>query len=104
MMASDLTSMSPKKRGCLISDYGKVQDPHAVFCALSDMDRIAAIAKEKASGYILVETKAFTFFPSLLSNRSNVLDYAIAVNYHGLKAVACEWLSETIVMNLRRDT
>lgn len=79
-IASGLASMPPKKRGRLISDYGKVQDPHAVFCPFSDTGRIATIAKEKASGYILVETNALTFFPSLLSNRSDVLDYAIAMN------------------------
>lgn len=57
-----------------------MEDPLRVFRPLSNPDRIGDLAGEKADGYILVETDAVTFFPSIGSPSPGALDYAVAMN------------------------
>jgi hypothetical protein len=57
-----------------------MKDPSKVFRPLSDQARIRRLGGDEADGYILVETDAVTFFPSMGSSSSGALDYAVAMN------------------------
>lgn len=90
LMARDashrLAAMPPGRRTRVIDSYNRLKDPHSVFRHPSDMKRIERLAGEKIADFIIVETDAITFFPSIYS--SDALDFAVAMNrrffYNGL--------------------
>jgi len=80
-----------------------MEDPLKVFRPLSNPGRIADLAGKHADGYILVETDAVTFFPSMGSHNPGALDYAVAMNrryffrglWFSIISLNCEYLSRT---------
>jgi hypothetical protein len=87
-VAGQLAEAGPGERDRLLQMYRKMEDPLKVFRPLSDPDRIMRIGGEEAKGYILVETDAITFFPTIDSSNPGALDFAVAMNrryyYRGL--------------------
>jgi hypothetical protein len=86
--AARLAALSATRRAGAIGRYKEFRDPRLVFYALSDGERIRRLAGERVHEYILVETEAVTFFPSIYSSSPGVLDFAVAMNrrfyYRGL--------------------
>lgn len=64
----------------LLRAYRRMEDSREVFRPLSPLGRVLTLAGDEATGYILVETEAITFFPSLASANPSILDYAAAMN------------------------
>jgi hypothetical protein len=87
-VAHQLAEADPKERGRILQMYRKMEDPKKVFRPLSNPDRIMNLGGDEADGYILVETDAMTFFPSIGSSTPGALDFAVAMNrryyYRGL--------------------
>jgi hypothetical protein len=87
-VAHQLVEADPKERGRILQMYRKMEDPKKVFRPLSNPDRIMNLGGDEADGYILVETDAMTFFPSIGSSTPGALDFAVAMNrryyYRGL--------------------
>jgi hypothetical protein len=79
-VAQQLAGSDPKERERVLQTYREMEDPKRVFRPLSDPDRISKIGGEEAKGYILVETDAITFFPSIDSSNPGALDFAVAMN------------------------
>ncbi len=79
-MAGRLTESGPEERKRVLQAYQEMEDPKRVFRPLLDPDRISKIGGEEAKGYILVETDAITFFPSIDSSNPGALDFAVAMN------------------------
>jgi hypothetical protein len=75
-----MTLQSAARRERTIELYKQLQDPRAVFRKISDLQRIKRLAGDEISNYILVETDAVTFFPSIHSTVPGVLDFAVAMN------------------------
>ncbi len=86
--AAQLAGAEEGERELTLSRYREMDDPRQVFRPLSDPDRIVDLGGEEADGYILVETDAITFFPSIGSSIPGALDFAVAMNrryyYRGL--------------------
>jgi hypothetical protein len=70
--------MDPEKRKSLIESYKQLENPLSVFNDASE--RLNELAGEKLRTFILVETDAVSFFPSLYSPSPIILDYAVAMN------------------------
>jgi hypothetical protein len=72
----------------LLKAYENFKEPLAIFRKLSDEKRVKRLAGERISRFIVIETDAVTFFPSIYSSIPRVLDYAVAMNrrlfYKGL--------------------
>jgi len=87
-VAGRLAESGPVERERALQVYREMEDPTRVFRPLSDRDRIMKMGGEEAEGYILVETDAITFFPSIDSSNPGALDFAVAMNrryyYRGL--------------------
>jgi len=79
-VAGRLTESGPEERKRVLQAYQEMEDPKRVFRPLLDPDRISKIGGEEAKGYILVETDAITFFPSIDSSNPGALDFAVAMN------------------------
>lgn len=79
-VARHLASASPGDRDRILQRCREMEDPRRVFRPLSDPARISRLGGEEAEGYILVETDAVTFFPSLGSSNPGPLDFAVAMN------------------------
>jgi hypothetical protein len=75
-----MTLQSAARRERTIELYKQLQDPRAVFRKISDLQRIKRLAGDEISNYILAETDAVTFFPSIHSTVPGVLDFAVAMN------------------------
>ncbi|MFB3763998.1 MAG: hypothetical protein ACE14P_01980 [Methanotrichaceae archaeon] len=90
LMARDAThrlaAMPPARRSALIDGYNRMKNPHLIFRRPLDMSRIERLAGIRIASFIVVETDAITFFPSIYS--SGALDFAVAMNrrffYNGL--------------------
>jgi len=90
LMARDashkLSAMLPKRRSAVIDGYNRLKNPHSVFRHPIDAERVERLAGDRISSFIVVETDAITFFPSIYS--SGALDFAVAMNrrffYNGL--------------------
>jgi hypothetical protein len=79
-VAGHLTESGPKECERILQTYREMEDPKRVFRPLSDPDRITKMGGEEAKGYILMETDAVTFFPSIDSSNPGALDFAVAMN------------------------
>lgn len=75
-----LADMPRVKRELAIERYKKLQDPRMVFHKPSDTKRLERLAGDKISKYILVETEAITFFPSIYTSVPGALDFSVAMN------------------------
>jgi hypothetical protein len=84
LMAKDaacrLSAMPLRKRLHVLMNYEDFRDPRVVFRKLFDPNRIARLAGDRISHYIVIETDAITFFPSIYSGFSGALDFAVAMN------------------------
>lgn len=84
LMAKDvacrLSAMPLPKRHHVLMNYDDFRDPRQVFRMPSDPDRIIRLAGERISRYIVIETDAITFFPSIHSGFAGALDFAVAMN------------------------
>lgn len=84
--AHRLSSLPPDRSSVLLKKYHALKDPGAVFYQLQDPDRIRRLAGERISSFIVIETDAVVFFPSVYSPAA--LDFAVAMNrrffYRGL--------------------
>jgi hypothetical protein len=72
--------MPTMKRELAIKRYKKLKDQRAVFHKPSDTKRLERLAGDKISKYILVETEAITFFPSIYTSFPGALDFSVAMN------------------------
>jgi hypothetical protein len=63
-----------------IKRYKKLKDQRAVFHKPSDTKRLERLAGDKISKYVLVETEAITFFPSIYTSFPGALDFSVAMN------------------------
>lgn len=79
-VARQLAEFDPGDRERILQRCREMEDPLRVFRPLSNPDRITDLAGKEADGYILVETDAITFFPSMGSATPGALDYAVAMN------------------------
>ncbi len=84
--AHRLAAMPRERRDAVLNEYYSLKDPRAVFHKPKDQSRIERLGKERLSSYIVLETDAIVFFPSLYSPAA--LDFAVAMNrrlfYRGL--------------------
>jgi hypothetical protein len=84
LMAKDaacrLSAMPLSKRLHVLTNYEDFRDPRVVFRKLSDPDRVIRLVGDRISRYIVIETDAITFFPSIYSGFAGVLDFAVAMN------------------------
>lgn len=76
--AHRLASMPQERRDAVLNEYYSLKNPRAVFHKLKDQSRIERLGKERLSSYIVLETDAIVFFPSLYSPAA--LDFAVAMN------------------------
>jgi hypothetical protein len=87
-LAHQLAEADSGERDRILQKYREMEDPHRVFRPLSDRDRVVDLGGEEGDGYILVETDAMTFFPSIGTSTPGALDFAVAMNrryyYRGL--------------------
>lgn len=90
LMARDaahrLAALPPTRRTAVLKGYDLLKNPHSIFRRVSDTERIERLGGERISDFIVVETDAATFFPSIYS--TGALDFAVAMNrrfyYNGL--------------------
>jgi hypothetical protein len=75
-----LAAKSESEREDTLELYRLLQDPRLVFRQPSDPERIKRLAGDQISKYILVETDAIAFFPSIHSSVPGILDFAVAMN------------------------
>jgi hypothetical protein len=78
--AHRLLALSPAEQKTVLKAYEDFKDPIAVFRRLSQPERVKSLAGEKISSFIVIETDAVTFFPTVYSYIPGVLDYAVATN------------------------
>lgn len=78
--ARRLSGLSRPRRESVVKRYRELRDPGNVFWPLSDPERIERLTGGRASSYILVETDAITFFPSIYSSVPGTMDFAVAMN------------------------
>jgi len=78
--AGSLADMPMIKRELAIEYYKKLKDPRTIFHKPSDTKRLERLAGDKISKYILVETEAITFFPSIYTSVPGALDFSVAMN------------------------
>ncbi|MGB3945148.1 MAG: hypothetical protein WBK88_10185 [Methanothrix sp.] len=99
-LAEELARSDPGDRDRILHRCREMEDPLEVFRPLSNPDRIADLAGKQADGYILMETDAVTFFPSMGSGTPGALDYAVAMNrryfirglWFSIISLNCEYL------------
>lgn len=99
-LAEQLARSDPGDRDRILRRWREMEDPLEVFRPLSDPERISEIAGVEGHGYILVETDAVTFFPSMGSATPKALDYAVAMNrryffrglWFSIISLNCEYL------------
>jgi hypothetical protein len=78
--ARSLADMPTIKRELAIKRYKKLKDQRMVFHKPSDTKRLERLAGDKISKYILVETEAITFFPSIYTSFPGALDFSVAMD------------------------
>ncbi len=86
--ACRLAALPACRRKAVLAAYDRFRDPGAVFGPLSDATRIDRLARERISSFIVLETEAVAFFPSIYSSLPSIQDFAVALNrrffYQGL--------------------
>lgn len=87
-VAQRLARVGPGRRDQAIGCYKRFLDPREIFCPASDMDRLKRLSEGEVSKYIMAETEAISFFPSVYTSTPEVLDFSVAMNrryyYQGL--------------------
>ncbi len=78
--ACRLSALSPAKQKTVLKAYEDFKDPLTVFRRLSQPERVNRLAGEKISSFVVIETEAVTFFPTVYSQIPGVLDFAVATN------------------------
>jgi hypothetical protein len=78
--ASHAAALPDETRRRLLQAYRDLQEPLAVFRPLCAPERVKSLAGERISSFIVLETDAVTFFPSVHSLQPGILDYAVAMN------------------------
>lgn len=78
--ARSLADLPMTKRELTTRNYKQLLDPKSVFRKLSDPKRLERLAGDKISKYIVVETEAITFFPSIYTSVPGALDFSVAMN------------------------
>jgi hypothetical protein len=78
--ARSLADMPMTERELAAKNYKQLLDPKSVFHKLSDPKRLECLAGDKASRYIVVETEAIAFFPSIYTSVPGALDFSVAMN------------------------
>jgi hypothetical protein len=84
LMARDaayrLAVIPPHERARIVEAYRTFKDPSRVFQPLKDPERAERLAGDRISGYIMLETDAVAFFPSMYASASGAVDFAVATN------------------------
>ena len=84
LMARDaavrLAMMPLEKREEVLTAYRRLKDPRLVVRKISEEERILRLAGERLADFIVVETEAVAFYPSMYSYLPGALDYAVAMN------------------------
>jgi len=84
LMAKDaayrLAMMPADRRLEIVDAYRIFKDPRCIFHGLIDPERVRRLTGDKTSGYILLETDAVAFFPSMFVAASGAVDFAVAMN------------------------
>lgn len=78
--ARSMADKSLSERELTARKYKQLMDPKSVFHKLSDPKRLERLAGDKILRYIVVETEAITFFPSIYSPVPGALDFSVAMN------------------------
>ena len=78
--ACRLFALPPDRQKRILKAYEDFKDPCQVYRELSQAVRVRSLAGERISSFIIVETSAITFFPSVCSSLPGALDYAVAMN------------------------
>ena len=78
--ARSLADMPVAERELTAKNYKQLLDPKSVFHKLSDPKRLERLAGDKVSRYIVVETEAIAFFPSIYTSVPGALDFSVAMN------------------------
>lgn len=78
--ARSLADTPLTKREQAAKIYKQHLDPKSVFHMLSDQKRLERLAGDKVSKYIVVETEAIAFFPSIYTPVPSALDFSVAMN------------------------
>ncbi len=84
--AHRLAALPPDRQKTVLKAYFDLKNPKAVFHKPSDHERVKRLSGERISSFIVVETEAMVFFPSIYTPLA--LDFAVAMNrrffYRGL--------------------
>jgi hypothetical protein len=75
-----LEALPADKKKAVLKAYEDFRDPLAVFRPLQDPKRVKRLKGEIISNFIVLETDAVTFFPSVYSSAPAILDFAVAMN------------------------
>lgn len=78
--ACRLEALPADKKKAVLKAYEDFRDPLAVFRPLQDPERVKRLKGEIISNFIVLETDAVTFFPSVYSSAPAILDFAVAMN------------------------
>lgn len=78
--ARSLANIPAAERELTARKYKQLLDPKSIFHKLSDPKRLERLAGDKISRYIVVETEAIAFFPSIYSSVPGALDFSVAMN------------------------
>lgn len=75
-----LSALPPGEQKTILKAYEDLKDPLAVFRMLSQPKRVSSLAGERISSFIVIETDAVTFFPTVYRSIPGALDFAVAMN------------------------
>ena len=92
--ACRLEALPADKKKAVLKAYEDFRDPLAVFRPLQDQERVKRLKGEIISNFIVLETDAVTFFPSVYSSAPAILDFAVAMN----RCIFCKGLWFPIIV------
>ncbi|MDM7935509.1 MAG: hypothetical protein QUS08_09005 [Methanothrix sp.] len=75
-----LLAMLPEARVRVLRAYEEYREPLSVFRKITEQERVSRLAGERLSQFIVVETWAVTFFPTVHRSLPGALDFAVAMN------------------------
>ncbi len=75
-----LCALQSNDRESMLKTYEKFRNPNTVFRSLSESERILSLAGERIKNFIVIETEAITFFPSIFSRVPGIQDFAVVMN------------------------
>jgi hypothetical protein len=86
--ANRLSALPNERQNAILKAYEDFKEPLAIFRQISEANRVKQLAGERLSEFVVIETDAITFFPSVYSSIPGVLDFSVAMNrrlfYQGL--------------------